>query len=143
MLTFTEEVLNGKVHFVLWFVQVNRQETTVKKQITFFYKKVMLILYSHFLKKTFAICRFFTACCLDKRFWNFFILFLWSSVNSIGIFFFAGRKRVDLVVIFNKGRKETFAVSLQNRRSCFCIKYLTLARPRKLIVVKFTFLYSM
>ena len=40
---------------------------------------------------------------------------------------------VELVVIFNKGWEETFMVSLQNCRSCVCIKYLTLVRPRKLI----------
>ena len=40
---------------------------------------------------------------------------------------------VDLVVIFNKGREETFMASLQNCKSCVCIKYLTLVRPRKLI----------
>ena len=39
--------------------------------------------------------------------------------------------------------KETFAVSLQNRKSCVCVKYLILVRPRKLIAVNFTFLYSM
>ena len=44
---------------------------------------------------------------------------------------------------FDKGKEETFAVSLQNRKSCVCIKYLTLARPRKLIAENFTFLYSM
>ena len=55
----------------------------------------------------------------------FVFLFVWSSIHSIGIFFFAGRKCVDLVVIFNKGREETFAVSLQYRKSCVCIKYLT------------------
>ena len=42
------------------------------------------------------------------------------------IFFFPGRKCVDLLVIFNKGREETFAVSLQNHKTCICIKYLTL-----------------
>ena len=46
------------------------------------------------------------------------------------VFFFAGRKCIDLVV---KGREETFAVS------CVYIKYLTLARPRKLIAMNFTF----
>ena len=69
-----------------------------------------------------------------SRFETFCILFAWSSFHSIGIYFFAGWKRVDLVVTFNKGREETFAVSLQNRKSCVCIKYLTLVRPQKLIL---------
>ena len=38
---------------------------------------------------------------------TFCILFVWSSIRSIGILFSAGRKCVDLEVIFNKGREET------------------------------------
>ena len=68
-----------------------------------------------------------------------FPLYLFFIVIS----FFTGRKCVDMVVTFNKGREKTFAVSLQNRKSCICIKYLTLVRPRKLIPVNFEFLYSM
>ena len=40
-------------------------------------------------------------------------------------------------------REETFSVSAQNRKSCVCIKYLTLVRPQKLIPVNFAFLCSM
>ena len=95
----------------------------------------MLLLYSQFLKKSLQFAIFFIARCLD--FETFCILFVWSLIHSIGIFFFAGRKCVDLVVIFNKGREETFAVFLQKRKSCVCIRYLTLVRPRKLIPVNF------
>ena len=86
----------------------------------------MLLLYSHFSKKY-------------LQFANFLPLGvgIWYLGVSIGIFFFAGRKCVDLVVIFNKGREETFAVFLQKRKSCVCIRYLTLVRPRKLIPVNF------
>ena len=91
----------------------------------------MLLLYSHFSKKY-------------LQFANFLPLGvgIWYLGVSIGIFFFAGRKCVDLVVIFNKGREEHFAVSLQNRKDCVCIKYLILVQPRKLIAVNFTLLYS-
>ena len=90
-----------------------------------------------FFEKVFAIYKFFTARCLDIRLWDLFYLrpfvsFVWISVHSIRIFFLLGKK-VDLVVIFNKGRKESFAVSLQNRRSCVCIKHLTLVLPRNLL----------
>ena len=37
---------------------------------------------------------------------SFCILFVWSSIHSIGNFFFTGRKCVDLVVIFNKREKN-------------------------------------
>ena len=70
---------------------------------------------------------------------TFYILFVWSSIHGIGIFFFAGKKCVDLIVIFSKGRKEGFAVSLQNRKSCVYIKYLTLIRPWKLIAMNLIF----
>ena len=83
----------------------------------------MLLLYSHFSKKY-------------LQFANFLPLGvgIWYLGVSIGIFFFAGRKCVDLVVIFNKGREETSVVFLNNCKSCVCIKYLTLVRPRKLIL---------
>ena len=47
-------------------------------------------------------------------------------MHGIGIFFFTGRKYVDLVVIFN------------NRKTCVSIKCLTLFRPWKLITVNLT-----
>ena len=47
-------------------------------------------------------------------------------MHSIGIFFFTGRKYVNLVVIFN------------NRKTCVSIKCLTLFRPWKLITVNLT-----
>ena len=74
-----------------------------------------------------------------QGFENFFILFVWNSVSSISVSFFGGRKCVDLVVTFNKGREETFAVSLQNRKSCIYIKYLTLVWSRELIHMNFAF----
>ena len=127
--------------FVHWFVQVNRQKTTVKKKKTYFLKYYVAFLFA-FFEKVFAISKFSTARCLAERFRDMCILFVWSSVYGIDIFLFAGRKCVDLVVIFNKGREEHFAVSLQNRKDCVCIKYLILVRPRKLIAVNFTLLYS-
>ena len=84
----------------------------------------MLLLYSHFSIETFCF------------------LFVWSTIHSIGIFFFAERKCVDLVVIFKKGSEETFAVSLQIHKTCLWIKYLTLVRPGKLIAVNFTFFFT-
>ena len=67
--------------------------------------------------------------CSFVLFWNFFP--------------FNYRECVDLVAVFNKKMKEAFAVSLQNRKSCVCIKYLTLFRPRKLVSLSFAFLHSM
>ena len=91
----------------------------------------MLLLYSQFLKKSLQFAIFFIARCLD--FETFCILFVWSLIHSIGIFFFAGRKCVDLVVIFNKGREETLTLIItKSQKLC-----LTLVRPRKLIATYF------
>ena len=121
-----------------WFAEVNRQKTTVNKKITW---KILFILYSIFRKGLCNLQIFYRSVFRSKVLRPFVFFFVWSSVHINGIFFIARRKCVDLVVIFHQGRDETFAVSLQNRKSCFCIKYLTLVRPRKLIVVNFTFLY--
>ena len=82
----------------------------------------MLLLYSHFSKKY-------------LQFANFLPLGvgIWYLGVSIGIFFFAGRKCVDLVVIFNKGREETLTLIItKSQKLC-----LTLVRPRKLIATYF------
>lgn len=49
-----------------------------------------------------------------------FPLYLFFIVISL----FTGRKCVDMVVTFNKGREKTFAVSLQIHKRCDCIKYI-------------------
>ena len=79
----------------------------------------MLLLYSHFSKKSLQFANFY------------------HSVFRCKIL-----RPFDLAVTLDKGREETFAVSLQNRKSCIFIKYLTLFRPRPVNFV-FYFLYSM
>ena len=66
----------------------------------------MLLLYSHFSKKY-------------LQFANFLPLGvgIWYLGVSIGIFFFAGRKCVDLVVIFNKGR-DFFRICTKSQNLC-------------------------
>ena len=86
----------------------------------------------------FAIFKFFTLIFQMKGFKTSLILFVLSSIQSIGIFF----ARIKLLIQQLFLREETFAVFLQNRKSCICIKYLTLVRPQKLIAMNFTFLYS-
>ena len=82
-----------------------------------------------FFKKSFAICKFLAlgGYCLkfNPQYWY---LLLRSEKIC-----------VDLVDILNKGREKT----LQNRKSCVCIKYLTLVRLQKLIPVNFAVLYWM
>ena len=123
-------------------MQLNRQKTTLKKKITYFLKNYVASLFI-FLK---SLCnlQIFYRLLFRSRILRPFAFYLFEVQSTVLIiFFFAGRKCVDLVVIFNKGREETFAVSLQNRKTYVCMKYLTLVRPRKLTAVNFTFLYSM
>ena len=92
----------------------------------------MFPLYSHFPKKS-IICKFFTTWCFDVRFWDLLYFICLKFNPQYWHLLRRGGGCVDLVVIFNKGREETFMASLQNCKSCVCIKYLTLVRPRKLI----------
>ena len=93
-----------------------------------------------FRKKALIFYRSVFRCTVLK---TFLFLFIWGSIHSIGIFFFAEIKYVDLVAISNKRMEEAFTASLQNCKNCVCIKYLRLGQPLKLIAVNFTILYSM
>ena len=117
---------------------MNRQKTTVKKKITYFLKDYVASLFT-FLKMSSQFAKFLPLGVQMKGFETFCILFVLSSIHSIGIFFFVRRKCVALVVILDREREETFAVSLKNRKSCVCIKYSILVRPRNLIAMNFTF----
>ena len=120
--TFTKYIIHGNVHFLCTdLCKLNRQKNTVKKKTTHFLKNCSTSLFT-FFEKIFAICIFFIAWYLDVRFCDLLHLFVSSTFHRVGISFFAVRKCVDLVVIFNKRRGETFAVSLQNCKSCVCIK---------------------
>ena len=104
-------------------MQVNRQKTTLKN--LFFELNYVAFLFTCF-KKVFAIYKlqFYLSLFRYKVLRPF--VFCLKFNPQYCIFFFPGRKCVDLLVIFNKGREETFAVSLQNHKTCICIKYLTL-----------------
>ena len=116
-------------------MQVNRQKTTVKKKIAYFLKNYVTSLFI-FFEKVFAICKLFTARCLDVVFSDF-LCSICLKLNPQYWYV------ADLVVILNKATEETFAASLQNRKSCACIKRLALVEPPNLFAVNFTFLYSM
>ena len=105
-------------------MQVNRQKTTVKKKITYFFKNCVTSLFT-FFEKVFDSCKFFTAVFRCKVLRTVFYSFEVQSTVLVASEF-PGRKNVDLVLTFNKEREETFTVSLQNRKSCVCLKYLTL-----------------
>ena len=86
----------------------------------------MLLLYSYFLKKSLQFANFllFTRC-LDVTFSDF-LCSICLRLNPQYWYV------ADLVVILNKAREETFAASLQNRKSCACIKLLALVGPPNL-----------
>ena len=116
-------------------MEVNRQKTTVKKKVAYFLKNYVASLFI-FFEKVFAICKLFTARCLDVTFSDF-LCSICLRLNPQYYWYVA-----DLVVILNKAREETFAASLQNRKSCACIKHVALVGPPNLFAVNFTFLYS-
>ena len=97
--------LKDKSFFLYWFVQGNRQKTTVKKKIAYFLKNYVASLFI-FFEKVFAICKLFTARCLDVTFSDF-LCSICLRLNPQYWYV------ADLVVILNKAREETFAASLQ------------------------------
>ena len=121
-------------------MQVTRQKTTLKKKITDFLKNYAASLFTSF-EKAFAIRKFFYCLLFRCKVLSPFVFYLFEIQSTVlASSFFAGRRGVYLV-IFNKGRKESFAGTLQNCKTCVWIKYLTLIRPRKLIAMNFALLY--
>ena len=118
----------------------SRQNSTANIKITFILKNYVVSLFTLF-EKVCAFCNLFTARCLDVRFWDLLYFTCLKFNPQHWYLLLRRRKCVDIVVIFNKGKEETFAVFLQNRKSCVYIKHLTLVQPRKLIPVNFAFLY--
>ena len=93
----------------------------------------MLLLYSHFFKKSLQFANFL------RSFFTDLFYFICLKFNPQYWYLLRREKIIDLVVIF---KEQSFAVSLQNRKSRVRIKYLTLVRAQKLIAMNFTFLYS-
>ena len=121
--------LMEKFIFVHWFVQVNRQKTTVKKKITYFLKNYVASLFT-FFEKAFAICKLFNTWCLGVRFWDL-LYFICLKFNSQYWYLLLRREKcVDSVVIFNKWGEKTFAVSYNIVKAA--LQYLALVPPRKL-----------
>ena len=132
--------LTEKFIFLHWFVQVNRQKTAVKKKITYFLKGYVASLSTFFWK---SLCNFqiFYRSVFGCKVLRLSVFYLFKFSPQYWYLPLC-KEKMCWVGVFNK-REETFAVSLPNRKSCVCIKYLTLFRPRKLISVSFAFLYSM
>ena len=83
-----------------------------------------------FFEKVFAICKCFTTGCLNVRFWDL-LYFICLKFNPQYWYLLLRREKcVDSVVIFNKWREETFAVSYNIAKAA--LQYLKLVPPRKL-----------
>ena len=75
----------------------------------------------------------------EKRFWGL-LCFICLKFNPQYWYLLLLREKMCwFSSYFNIGSEENFAVPLQNRKICVCIKFLTLVRLRKLIAVNFTF----
>ena len=77
-----------------------------------------------------------------EGFETFCVLFVWISIHSIGIFFFAGGECVDLVVISNKGREENLMGIFTKLQKLCLHKIFNISSTTKINFVNFAFLYS-
>ena len=126
----------------LFFCALSRQKTTVKKKITYFFEKSCCLFVRIFWKKLCNLRIFYRSVFRCKVLKPFVILFAWSSIHGIDIFFFVWKKYLDLVVISNKARGRNFCSMFTKSQKLCLHKYLTLVWPLKLIALNFTFLYS-
>ena len=70
-------------NIIFWaLVQANRQETTVKMKKTYSLKNHVTSLFT-FFKKVSSICDFFTAWCLDVRFYNLLYFYLFELLSTV------------------------------------------------------------
>ena len=83
----------------------------------------MLLLYSHFSRNYLQFANFYRLVFRCKVL-RPFVFYLFEVQSTELVSSSEQGESVDLVVIFNKGREETFAVFLQNRKSCVYIRYL-------------------
>ena len=75
----------------------------------------------------------------EKRFSDLLCFICFKFSPQYWYFFLCREKMCWFSRYFNIGSEENFAVPLQNRKICVCIKSLTLVRLRKLIAMNFTF----
>ena len=115
-------------------------ENYCEEENNLLFEKIFCFFINIFRKSLLAICKFFSSVfrCKVLRPFAFYLF----DVQSTGLLSPSSQGENVLIQQLFFTRRETFAVSLQNRKNCVCIKYLTLIRPRKLIVVSFSFLYS-
>ena len=112
--------------FVHWFMQVNRHKTTVKKEITHILKNFVTSLFT-FFEKFFAICKFFTAQCLDVRFLYFTCLkfnpqYRYLLLCKEHVCWFGEGKGRNFCCIFTKSQKlclhKMFAIGSTMKINC-------------------------
>ena len=109
--------------FVHWFVQVHRQKTTLKKK-TYFLKNHVASLFT-FFEKVFAICKYFTTRCLDVRFWGLLYVICLNFSPQYWYLLLRREKMRWFNSYFWQGKGRNFGGTLQNRKRCLCVKYLT------------------
>ena len=102
----------------------------------------MLLLYSHFSRNSLQFANFYRSVFRCKVL-RPFVFYLFEVQSTELVSSSEQGESVDLVVIFNKGREETFAVFLQNRKSCVYIRYLFRDSTTKVNSREFCVLYSM
>ena len=133
--------------FVHLILQVNRQKTTMKKKITFL-KNYVPFLFT-FYEKVFAISKIsnFYRSVFRCKVLRLFVFYLFEVQSTVTVSSSSQRENVLIQYLFLTREGEKLLRYLykitKNQKSCVCIKYLTLVRPRKLISVNLAFLYPM
>ena len=81
MFTFTKEILNGKVHFCALVCASKKLQNYRKEENNFFFEKLCCFFIRNFWNSPCNLQIFFTARCLDVRFWKL-LYFICLNFNS-------------------------------------------------------------
>ena len=76
----------AKMFIFCALICASKQTENYCKEENLFFWKIMLLLYSQFLKKLLKFAHFFIARCLDERFWDLLYFACLNSIQSIAIF---------------------------------------------------------
>ena len=106
----------------------------------------MLLLYSHFSKKSLQFPNVFYRSVFRCKVLRLFVFYLFEVRSTVTASSSSQRENVLIQYLFltREGKKllRYLYKITKNHKSCVCIKYLTLVRPRKLIPVNFAFICS-
>ena len=126
--------LTEKFIFCVLICASKQTENYSEEENNLFLEKLCCF-FIHIFRKSLCNLQIFYRSVFRCKFLGPFVFYLFEIK-----FFFAGRKCVNLAVIFNNGREETCGIFT---KSPTLLLHKISVRSRTLIAVNFTFLYSM